>query len=277
MRTRVPFMLAVLGTLASGCGDAAPGVTGSEAAAAAGPTPVPTVTGPLDVRFHRFPAGLAVIGLNSAAQQLSIEIKVGGLTPGSTHAARLLSGSCAHPGPQLHPLQPLLMGGDSIADVHSIVSDVSDRAIPDSGWHLAVYADASASEGATPLMCGDLTNEAEQTVVTAGIGVFVPPGGPDPGAAGTATLRVVGGRLQVVLDVGGLTPGSTHAAQLRRGNCEGEGAVLHPLDRLVADARGHAVSTTLISGISRFPLDRWFVAVSPLATLDPVVCGNVGI
>jgi hypothetical protein len=269
MRAPLPIALGVLGALATGCGNATPAASTSGAApASATATPVPATSGPVTVTLRRFPAGLAVIGLNTESKQLSIEIKVAGLAPESTHPASLVAGGCAHPGAVLHPLQPLVPDADSIADVTTALPDAIDTAIPRSGWALTV------STGSTEIMCGDLDNEAGQAVITAGLGVA--PGGPDPKAAGTATLSIVDDGLRVAVDVTGLTPGSTHAAQLRRGNCEGERAVLHALSALTADATGHTTGTTVIPGIAAIPLDGWFVGVSAPATLDPVVCGNVG-
>jgi len=271
MRASLPVTLGVLGALAAGCSDATPAVSTSGAAPAASTaTPVPTSSGPVPVKLLHFPAGLAVIGLNTEVKQLTVEMKVAGLTPGSTHPARLIDAACGHPGAVLHPLQALVPDADSIADVSTTVANETDTTIPKAGWSLRVYT------GAAEIMCGDLVNEAGQTVITAGIGVVVPPGGPDPRAVGTATLSIVDGALKVVLDVSGLTPGSAHAAALRKGNCEGERAVLHPLSALAADAAGHATSTTVIPGIATIPLDGWFIGVSPPSLLDPVVCGNVG-
>lgn len=272
MRAPIPVALGVLAALVTGCGDATPAASTTGAAPAASTaTPLPTTRGPVTVKLRRFPAGLAVVGLNTESKQLSIQIKLAGLAPGSTHPASLIAGGCAHPGALLHPLQPLVPDADSIADTTTAVPDTTDTAIPRNGWALTV------STGSTEIMCGDLDNEAGQTVITAGIGAVVPPGGPDAHAAGTATLSVVDGALKVAVDLTGLTPGSTHAAQLRRGNCEGERAVLHALSALTADAGGHAVGTTVIPGITTIPLDGWFLGVSPPASLEPVLCGNVGV
>ncbi|HEX6493633.1 MAG TPA: hypothetical protein VF112_08975 [Candidatus Dormibacteraeota bacterium] len=270
MRAPIPVALGVLGALVTGCGDATPAASTSGATPAASTaTPAPTTSGPVTVRLRRFPAGLAVVGLNTESKQLSVEIKVAGLAPGSTHPASLVAGGCVRPGAVLHPLQPLVPDKDSVADTTTALPDATDTEIPRSGWALTV------STGSTVIMCGDLDNEAGQSVITAGIGVA--PGVPDPKAGGTATLSVVDGALKIAVDVTGLTPGSTHAAQLRRGNCEGERAVLHVLSALTADAGGHAVGTTVIPGIATIPLDGWFLGISPPAGLDPVVCGNVGI
>jgi hypothetical protein len=279
MRLSLPVALAVLGGLAAtGCSDGSsklPPLTGTPGAT---PTPVPTTTGPVQVTLRHFPAGLAVIGLNPSAKQLTVEIRAIGLAPSTTRPARLMSGTCAHPGTLLHALEPLVFAANSTADTTTTVNGVTETEIPKSGWYLAVYRGTAAADQGVEVLCGDLDNPVNQSVITAGLGVVVPSGGPDPQAAGAATLTIVGGQLKVTIDATGLTPGSTHAAQLRKGNCEGEGATLHPLEALVADAKGHAVSTTMVPGIAGIPLNQWFMGVTPPqpAALDPVLCGNVG-
>ncbi|HEY2704559.1 MAG TPA: hypothetical protein VGL20_12790 [Candidatus Dormibacteraeota bacterium] len=280
MRLPLPVALALLSGLATGCSDgsqrAAP-LTGTAPAAATN-TPVPTTGGPVPVKLRHFPAGLAVIGIQPAAKQLTVEIRVAGLAPGSTRPARLMSGSCAHAGTVVHPLDPLVFAANSIADTTTTVNNARETEIPATGWYLAVYRGTAAADQNVEVLCGDLDNPVSQGVITAGLSVVVPPGGPDAQAAGAATLTVAGDQLKVVLDATGLTPGSTRDAQLRKGNCEGEGPVLHPLAALTADARGHAVSTTMIPGIAGIPLNQWFIGMTPQqpAVLDPVLCGNVG-
>lgn len=279
MRAPLPVAVALLGALVSGCSDGSPALPPSAAVPeAATATPVPTTVGPVAVTLRHFPAGLAVIGLNPSVRRLSVEIRAAGLAPGTTHPARLMSGSCAHPGAELHALDPLVAGADTIADTSTTVNGVQETAIPAAGWSLAVDSGTSAAGRGLAVLCGDLDNPVHQAVVTAGLSVVVPRGGPDPHAAGTAMLSIVNGQLKVVVDATGLTPGSSHAVRLRRGNCEGEGAVLHPLEALpAADASGHATSTTLVPGVGGIPLNRWFVGISAQpAVLDPVLCGNVG-
>lgn len=275
----MPIAVALAGGLVTGCSDGSsqvPPLTGTSTGAT--PTAIPTTTGPVPVTLRHFPAGLAVIGLNPSTKQLTVEIRVAGLAPGTTRPARLMSGSCARPGTLLHALDPLVFAANSVADTTTTVNGVTETVIPQSGWYLAVYRGTAAADQGVEVLCGDLDNPVSQAVITAGLGVAVPTGGPDPQAAGAGTLTIVGGQLKVTIDATGLTPGSTHAAQLRRGNCEGEGATLHPLEALIADARGHAVSTTMVPGIAGIQLNQWFVGVTPQqpAVLDPVLCGNVG-
>ncbi len=280
MRSRVPVTLAltVLRPLAAGCSDSptAPGTGPSGSAPPPTPTAIPSIKGPAVIKLNRFPAGVAVIGLNPTVHQLTVEIRTAGFPAGGVHPARLISGGCAHPGAVVHPLDPLTSDDRSIADTTTTVSDVKDPGIPRTGWSLAVYRGMAAADQGVMVMCGDITNEIDQLVTTAGLGVVVPPGGPDPKAAGKATLSIVGGQLEVVIDVRGLTPGSSHAGQIRRGNCEGEKTVVHPLGTITADATGQRVGPTMLPGVGSIPLDVWFVNVSAPGSIDPILCGNVG-
>ena len=278
MRPPTPLVLTALGILASACSgttSTAPPTPNGVVQAELTPTAVPVSKGPFTVKLLRFPAGLALVGLDATVHELTVEIKVGGLAPGSTHAARLVASSCAHPGagPVLHGLDPVVVAANAIAETRTVVKGISETGIPATGWSLIV--DRGAAAGGVPTMCGDLDNQVGQTVITVPMGVAPVPGGADPRAAGTVTLSITGGALRVVFDVSGLTPRSTHDAALRKGNCEGEGAVLHPLTPLTADAAGHATATTDIPGIAAIPLDGWFVGVSPTGVLDPVLCANV--
>jgi hypothetical protein len=158
------------------------------------------------------------------------------------------------------------------------VDGVSETAIPTGGWDLTVYATAAPS---VPMACGEVTNTANATAVSVGVGSTDPPGAPDREAAGMATLTAGGGRLSVTLDVTGLVPGSSHGADIRTGTCESEGSdVVHRLDPLTADATGHAVATTVVAGVPAIPLGVWYVDVlvagAGPGAVTPLVCGNIG-
>jgi len=268
--------------LTAGCSDAAPPSAGPAAGTlgAAGPssTAAPDTTGPVAVRLRRFPAGLAVVGLERSSRVLTVEIRVAGMAPRSLHPARLLRGGCAQPGPVVHPLDPLTVDDGGVADTTTTVTGVHEDAIPPAGWSLAVDRGTAAADQGVAVLCGDVTNTAGQTVTTAGLGAVIPPGGPDPAAAGTATLAISAGGLRVMVDVSGLTPGSVHAGGIRAGACEDEGAAVHVLQPLSADASGHASGTTLIPGVAAIPLGRWFVDVEgpEAGTPAPVLCANIG-
>lgn len=264
--------------LAGGCataGSAPPARPAPGMAAPGSPTPG-SLTGPAVVRLRHLPAGIAVVGLDPDTRRLDVEVRMVGLVPGSSHVAALLQGDCERPGPAVHPLHAMLADAHGVADVRSRVDGVSETAIPTGGWQLTVDTTGAPS---TPLACGEVTNTANARAVSVGLGPADPPGSPDRDAAGTATLTATGGQLTVVLDVTGLSPGSTHPADIRTGTCESEGAgVVHALDALTADATGHAAVTTHVPGVPAIPSGVWYVEVlrAGPGAVDPLVCGNLG-
>jgi hypothetical protein len=272
---------AVVGLLAAGCSD--PGTAGRDTSVPvdtppATPSPA-SIVGPAIIRLRRFPDGLAVVGLDATTRQLDVEVKVVGLRPGTTHPASLLRGGCAQPGALAYRLDPMTADARGVADVTTKVDNVAESTIPTSGWDVTVDTAGSPS---VPMACGEVTNTADASVVSVGIGPVNPVGSPDRDAVGTATLTASGGQLTVTLDVTGLTPGASHAADLRKGTCEALGPeVVQPLQPVTGDPSGHALVTTRIPGVSRFPAGVWYVDVHGAGavaqtTLDPLVCGNVG-
>jgi hypothetical protein len=274
LRVSLPAVAALL----TGCSDTSVPSPSTGALVTTAPSPSPTAqqtAGPVTVKLRRFPAGLAVIGINGS-KELTVEIKVAGLVPQSSHPARLLRGSCAHPGPVAYPLNPMVIDQYSVADVTTTVPNVHEDVIPQTGWYLAVFRGTAPADQAVPVLCGDIDNPLGQTVTSAGLAAAIPPGGADPTAAGTATLSVTGGQLKAVVDVTGLTPNSSHAVDIMSGSCEDEKPSVHALDALIADGGGHGVETKLVGGVSAIPLRAWFVNVHRAGAFDPVVCGNVG-
>jgi hypothetical protein len=72
-----------------------------------------------------------------------------------------------------------------------------------------------------------------------------------------------------------------HAAHIHAGSCESQGAVVHPLTTVAADASGNANVTTTIDNVSSIPSSGWYVNVhhsTDLSTqtgFNPIACGNV--
>ncbi len=101
---------------------------------------------------------------------------------------------------------------------------------------------------------------------------------------GMATLNWDPGSktLTVKVTLTGLAPNSIHPEHIHTGSCTNQGAVLHPLTSLMADASGTAIATTPIPNLtSGIPASGWYVNVHNgpgLTTTDqflPIVCGNV--
>ncbi len=102
-------------------------------------------------------------------------------------------------------------------------------------------------------------------------------------ATGFATLNVTApGTLQVIVNVTGLAPNSSHPEHIHLGSCDLGGPILYPLRQLNAGPDGTASSVTIINGSSTLLItsDGWYVNVHAGPTLAgngsrPISCGNV--
>jgi len=100
---------------------------------------------------------------------------------------------------------------------------------------------------------------------------------------GNAKLNFIGvGKLQVQIQVSGLTPNSVHPEHIHGGTCADGGPIILPLNNLTAGPDGNATSTTIIDGPPWFtiPGRGWFINVHQGPTLSdgeatPITCGDV--
>lgn len=88
--------------------------------------------------------------------------------------------------------------------------------------------------------------------------------------------------LTVHAQMTGLAPSSSHPAHLYAGTCSDLGAVIFPLQAVVANAAGEATSTTAIEKVAGgIPAGGWSVvvhngpALSPAVQADPIACAEV--
>jgi hypothetical protein len=87
--------------------------------------------------------------------------------------------------------------------------------------------------------------------------------------------------LTVKLSLVGLAPSSTHPAHIQSGSCVKKGAVIYPLNNVLADARGVGTSSTVINNVKTIPASGWFINVHNgpgLATADQalsIVCNDL--
>ena len=226
-----------------------------------------------------------VLTYDAVAKTLTVEIKLVGLAPSSSHPAHIHAGSCAHQGAVDYPLNAVMADATGVADSKTTVSSIKEGGIPDSTWYVNVHNGPGLSPDVQfqPLVCGDVANASKATSVTVQMleGPTPPPGSVDETAMGTATLTIVNGALQVVITASGLAPSGSHAAHIHMGSCESQGAVVHPLSSVVADATGKGTSTTTVPSVTSIPSGTWYVNVhrSTLLTtqtdFDPIICGDV--
>ncbi len=100
---------------------------------------------------------------------------------------------------------------------------------------------------------------------------------------GNAMMNFIGvGKLQVQVQVSGLTPNSVHPEHIHGGTCSDGGPIIIPLNDLTAGADGKATSTTIINGPPWFtiPSRGWFINVHQGPTMSdgeamPIACGDV--
>ncbi len=87
--------------------------------------------------------------------------------------------------------------------------------------------------------------------------------------------------LTVKISLIGLAPSSTHPANINSGSCVKQGAVVYPLQNVVADARGVGTSTTAIKNVTKIPASGWYINVhngpnlAPSDQLLPIVCSDL--
>lgn len=291
-RTRIAACLVAVGALAA-CGSSGStggGATSNSSAAtsasSASSSPAGTgSTGPVTVTLKHVPHGTAALTYDAGAKTLTVEIKLVGLAPSSSHPAHIHAGSCAHQGAVAYPLTAVMADATGVADSKTTVSSIKEGGIPDATWYVNVHNGPGLAPDVQfqPLVCGDVANASKAASVTVQMlgGPTPPPGSVDETAMGTATLTIVNGALQVVITASGLAPSGSHAAHIHMGSCESQGAVVHPLSSVIADAGGKGTSTTSVANVTSIPSGTWYVNIHRSTVLttqtdfDPILCGDV--
>ena len=88
--------------------------------------------------------------------------------------------------------------------------------------------------------------------------------------------------LIVTVSVTGLMPHSVHPSHIHQGSCASMGAIVYPLNNVVADEHGNAFTTTTISGVANgIAASGWYINVhhgpglATPAQMAPIYCGNI--
>lgn len=259
-----------------------PGATGTPAASAttAG-TRGPGVAS-ADATLKHEPSGTVDLTWTRGDQSLKVEISLSGLAPSTSHPAHIHTGSCAQQGTTIHGLQDLAADATGKATLSQTIPNV-EGGMPTSGWYINIHnAPGTDTYAKMDIACADITgiNTSVPDKQTAHL-TFTRGMAPSQNASGQARLRIENGNLVVTLRASGLEPGSTHPAHIHIGSCESQGAVVHPLQPLVADVSGNATSTSTISNVASIPSGGWYVNVHRGINLDgqidfdPIICGNI--
>jgi hypothetical protein len=244
-----------------------------------------TSTTTASATLKHVPSGMATLNWNPSSHALTVKITLSGLAPSSTHPSHIHTGSCSNQGAVVHPLQNIVADATGNATVTSTISNVTNG-IPASGWYVNVHngPGLSPDEQFLPIVCGDVANSSTSTSAAQSVQVpltAAPGASKGQAASGKAQLSLSGTTLTVTVTLSGLEPNSTHAAHIHKGSCESQGAVVYPLDNVVADASGNANVKTTVNNVSTIPSTGWYVnvhratALSTQTGFDPIACGNV--
>jgi len=248
-----------------------------------------STTSAATVSLRHVPTGDATLAYDTAAKTLTVEIRLTGLAPSSTHPAHIHSGLCEKQGAVLYPLNAIKADAKGVADSVTVVANIKEGGIPNGTWYVNVHNGPGLTPDAQfePIVCGDVANPDKGAHLLVkmqnGPTPVGPPSSPDQTASGTAMLSIEGGALKVVVNVSGLKPSSSHAMHIHLGSCESQGMVFKGLPALVADANGTATLTTTVPGISSIPVGTWYLNIHRDTMIglgqtdfDPIVCGDIG-
>ena len=282
--SRTVDLLAVLSVvvvlLLSACGGSTstPASSGTATSTSAASSSTATAT------LKHTPNGTANVTWDPASQGLTVKISLVGLAPSSTHPAHIHSGSCAKQGAVVYPLQNVVADAHGVGSSTTVIKNV--KTLQPTGWFLNVHngPGLSPADQFLPIVCSDLTfsNISPTSSLSVQVPLTAAPGSSaSEVASGTAHLTLSGSTLTVKLTLTGLQPGTSHAAHIHAGSCESQGAVVHSLNKVVADSSGNYNGTTTIKNVSSLPGSGWYVNVhysTDLSTqtgFNPIACGNV--
>ncbi len=234
--------------------------------------------------LKHMPYGTASISWDPVSKGLTVKIALTGMAPNSTHPAHIHAGSCVKQGAVEYPLHNVVADAHGVGSSTTVLKNVTT--LPASGWSIHVHNGPGLSSGDQflPIVCSDLTftNFSPTKMMSVQVPLNAAPGSnASETASGTAQLTLSGSTLTVKLTLSGLQPKSSHAANIHVGSCASQGAVVYPLQNVVADASGNANVTTTIKNVSSIPSRNWFVNVhysTDLSTqtgFNPIACGNV--
>ncbi len=234
--------------------------------------------------LKHMPYGTATISWDPLSQGLTVKISLTGMAPNSAHPAYIHAGSCAKQGAVVDPLQNIVADAHGVGSSTTVIKKVTT--LPASGWYITVHngPGLAPADQFLPIVCSDLTftKISPAKMMSVQVPLNAAPGSnASETASGTAHLTLSGRTLTVKLTLSGLQPKSSHAAHIHVGSCASQGAVVYPLQNVVADASGNANVTTTIKNVSSIPSRNWFVNVhystniSTQTGFNPIACGNV--
>ena len=231
--------------------------------------------------LHHTPYGYTDLKWDAKSENLTVTIKLVGLTQNSTHPAHIHLGDCKAMGPVKYMLNNVVADAAGVGTSKTVIKDV-DGGIVASGWSINVHngPGLAPADQFIPIACGNISNPHKEHNLRVLLGAT---NGANQAAIGISLLTLKNHTLTVIVAVRGLVPGSVHAEHIHVGTCERQvpGSVMYMLKNLVADKYGNAAAVTVLKNVARIPEHGWYVNVHRTTMLmnqtgfDPIACGNV--
>jgi hypothetical protein len=243
-----------------------------------------TPAGASDVhlQLQPMPQGSADLVWNSA-NQLTAELNVSGLTPGSSHGVELT----APDGAVITEFGTLTANG--VGQAQSTLTSTDTTPIAP-GSHLVILLDdqmgaiASQPIAQTPAIAsGQMSYQLEGVEVgPTGISYGTPQG------SATVAYNAQAKTITVTLTASGLTPGA-HAAHIHIGSCQSQGPVQYMLMDFTANSKGEILNEVrTVTGVtSPIPASGWYLNLhqgnsnnilangQPTVNFRPLLCANI--
>jgi CHRD domain len=227
------------------------------------------------------PYGYTTLKWDAWSENLTVTIKLVGLTQNSTHPAHIHLGDCKAMGPVKYMLNNVVADAAGVGTSSTVIKDV-DGGIAASGWSINVHngPGLTPADQFIPIACGNVFNPHKAHTLQVRLDAT---SGANQAAAGISLLTLKDHTLTVIVAVRGLVPESVHAEHIHVGTCERQvpGTVMYMLKNLVADKYGNASAVTVIKNVERIPEHGWYVNIHRTTMLmnqtgfDPIACGNV--
>jgi Cu/Zn superoxide dismutase len=242
----------------------------------------PAVASAEHLQLQTMPQGSADLAWNSA-NQLTAELTVSGLTPGSSHGVELT----APDGAVITEFGTLTANGAGQAQATLTSTDTTPIA---PGSHLVILLDdqmgaiASQPIAQTPAIASGQMSYQLQGVEVGPTGVSY---GTPQGSA-TVAYNARAKTITVTLTASGLTPGA-HAAHIHIGSCASQGPVRYMLTDFTANGQGRIVNEVrTVTGVtSPIPATGWYLNLhqgnsnnilangQPTVNFRPLLCANI--
>jgi CHRD domain len=206
----------------------------------------------------------------TAAGQLTVQVNVFGLTPGSTHAVELQGPD----GATITQFGPLTANGAGQAQATLDSTDTTP--VPD-GSHLVILIDgqtgpiASEPIAQTPAIAAGQMSYQLQAVEVGPTGISY--GAPQGWA--TVAYDPQARTITVTLTASGLTPGA-HAAHIHVGSCASQGPVQYMLMDFTANANGQINGEVrTVTGVTTpLPATGWYLNLHQGTSSDILAHGR---